>query len=260
MPIPPLRSGLRFRDVHFRYARPARARRRRLRGEGRHRDGDRRADRLGQDHADVAPPPPLRARRGAIEIDGVDIRRFEVASLRARVGMALQENMLFGTTIRENVRYAVPDATTPPCARRCGSPRPTSSSAPGAGLDTPLGERGTKLSTGQRQRLSIARAVLKDTPILVLDEPTASLDAETELRVLQNLAAWGRGPADPPDHAPPLHDPPRRPDPRAPRGARRRGGQPRRADGARRRRLPPPRRARAARAASRARRRRGGRA
>jgi ABC-type multidrug transport system fused ATPase/permease subunit len=61
------------------------------------------------------------------------------------------------------------------------------------GYDTLLGERGTKLSTGQRQRLSIARAVLKDAPVLVLDEPTAALDADTEQRVLRNLHAWGRG-------------------------------------------------------------------
>ena len=61
------------------------------------------------------------------------------------------------------------------------------------GYETPLGERGTKLSTGQRQRLSIARAVLKDTPILLLDEPTASLDVDTERRVLANLAAWSKG-------------------------------------------------------------------
>ena len=60
------------------------------------------------------------------------------------------------------------------------------------GYDTQLGERGGKLSAGQRQRITIARAIVRDTPILVLDEPTASLDARTEQRVLQNVAVWGR--------------------------------------------------------------------
>ena len=74
-----------------------------------------------------------------------------------------------------------------------GLPAPTSSIRETAGgFDTELGERGGKLSTGQRQRLSIARAVVRDTPILILDEPTASLDAETEQRLLANLADWGR--------------------------------------------------------------------
>jgi ABC-type multidrug transport system fused ATPase/permease subunit len=131
---------------------------------------------------------------GAIEIDGVDIRRFAIEDLRANVSIALQENLLFGTTIHENIRYALTDASEEvvrdaariACADEFIALQP-------AGYDTLLGERGAKLSTGQRQRISIARAIIKDTPILVLDEPTASLDAETELRVMDNLAEWGRG-------------------------------------------------------------------
>jgi ABC-type multidrug transport system fused ATPase/permease subunit len=131
--------------------------------------------------------------RGAVEIDGVDLRALTVESLRRNVAIALQENLLFGTTIRENIRYAVPDASDAAvraaakvaCADEFIERLPL-------GYDTPLGERGAKLSTGQRQRLSIARAVLKDAPILLLDEPTASLDVDTERRVLANLAAWGK--------------------------------------------------------------------
>jgi ABC-type multidrug transport system fused ATPase/permease subunit len=132
--------------------------------------------------------------RGHVRVDGTDVRRFTLASLRANIAIALQEHVLFGTTIRENIRYAVPDASDArvreaariAVADRFIEPLPE-------GYDTTLGERGAKLSTGQRQRLSIARAVLKDTPILILDEPTAALDAHTEIEVLQNLATWGRG-------------------------------------------------------------------
>ncbi len=131
---------------------------------------------------------------GRIEIDGVDLRAFTLESLRKNVSIALQENLLFGATVRENIRYAVPGAPDDAVreAARVACADDFIERLP-QGYDTLLGERGTKLSTGQRQRLSIARAVLKDTPILILDEPTASLDAETEMRVLANLAHWGRG-------------------------------------------------------------------
>jgi ABC-type multidrug transport system fused ATPase/permease subunit len=132
--------------------------------------------------------------RGSIRIDGNELRAFRVESLRSRIAIALQENLLFGTTVRENIRYAVPDATEKEVreAARIACAAEFIERLP-EGYDTLLGERGMKLSTGQRQRLSIARAVLKGAPILVLDEPTASLDAETELRVLRNLALWGEG-------------------------------------------------------------------
>ena len=132
--------------------------------------------------------------RGSIEIDGVDLRRLRVASLREQVAIALQENLLFGTTIRENIRYAVPgasDAEVREAARVACAEGFIEALA--EGYDATLGERGAKLSTGQRQRLSLARAVLKQAPVLLLDEPTASLDAETERAVLSNLTAWGRG-------------------------------------------------------------------
>ncbi len=131
---------------------------------------------------------------GGIEIDGRDLRELQVASLRANVSIALQENILFDASVRENIRYAVPNASDEQvrAAARVACADEFIQELPEA-YDTPLGERGAKLSTGQRQRLSIARAVLKDAPILVLDEPTAALDAETELAVLERLSEWGAG-------------------------------------------------------------------
>ncbi len=194
IPVPPLREGVAFHHVSFRYQ----------------------ADRpvledvsltaaVGSVTALVGPTGSGKSTlvtlllrlfdpdTGSIEIDGIDLRRFQLESLRARVGIALQENLLFGTTIRENIRYAIPDASDEQVrqAARIACANEFIERTP-QGYDTPLGERGMKLSTGQRQRLSIARAVIKDTPILILDEPTASLDAETELHVLRNLVEWGR--------------------------------------------------------------------
>jgi ATP-binding cassette subfamily B protein len=105
----------------------------------------------------------------------------------------LQENVLFGLSLRDNIRYALPDATDEQLmeAVRVACVEDYITSLPN-GLDTVLSDRGGKLSTGQRQRLSIARALVKGAPILILDEPTAALDAATEHRVLQRLAQWSQ--------------------------------------------------------------------
>ena len=131
---------------------------------------------------------------GSIRVDGRDLRDFRLDSLRANIGVALQEDVLFRLSVRDNIRYAARDAGGESVAEavRLACVDDFVDALP-EGLDTVLGDRGGRLSTGQRQRLSIARALVRDTPILVLDEPTSALDAETELRVLSNLAEWGAG-------------------------------------------------------------------
>lgn len=130
---------------------------------------------------------------GSIEIDGRDLREYTVESIRANTAIALQENVLFALSIRDNIRYVAPGASDTQLQRAIdvACMNDYVSGLP-EGLDTILGDRGGKLSTGQRQRLSIARAVIRDTPVLILDEPTAALDADTEHRVMSNLAEWGK--------------------------------------------------------------------
>ena len=131
---------------------------------------------------------------GRVSIDGRDLRDHKIASLRAAIAIALQENVLFAMSVRDNIRYVAPEASEEQIrnAIRVAAMDDYVDGLPN-GLDTVLSDRGGKLSTGQRQRLSIARAVVRDTPILVLDEPTAALDAATEHRVMQHLAEWAGG-------------------------------------------------------------------
>ena len=132
---------------------------------------------------------------GSVLVDGRDLREYRLDSWRANIAVALQENLLFRLSVRDNIRYAaagtsdeaVAEAVRLACLDDFVDALPD-------GLDTVLGDRGGRLSTGQRQRLSIARAVVRNTRILVLDEPTSALDAETEQRVLANLARWSQGP------------------------------------------------------------------
>jgi subfamily B ATP-binding cassette protein MsbA len=126
---------------------------------------------------------------GSILIDGVDIREVTLESLRRQIGIVTQETVLFDDTVASNIAYGDPAA-----------PRPVIEEAARAahahefittltkGYDTVIGERGQRLSGGQRQRLAIARALLKDAPILVLDEATSALDTEAELLVQEALA------------------------------------------------------------------------
>lgn len=132
--------------------------------------------------------------QGRVLIGGRDLRSFQTASLRRQIAVVLQENLLFSASVRENIRYAQEHASDAAVreAARTADALDFIETLP-EGFDTMLGERGAKLSTGQRARLQVARAVLVDAPILVLDEPTASLDAESEVRLLAQLSQWGRG-------------------------------------------------------------------
>ena len=126
---------------------------------------------------------------GAVLVDGVDIRDVTLASLRGQVALVTQETVLFDDTIAANIAYGVPGATSEAIEQAARSAHAHDFiTALDGGYQARIGERGQRLSGGQRQRLAIARAILKDCPILVLDEATSALDAESEQLVQDALA------------------------------------------------------------------------
>ena len=131
---------------------------------------------------------------GKVSIDGVDIRDYTLASLRNNIGIVLQDVFVFTASIRDNVAYGAPDASQDDVERaaRVANLHDFISGLPN-GYDTWVGERGVTLSGGQRQRLAIARTILLDPPILILDDSTSSVDTGTEYMIQQALAEVVKG-------------------------------------------------------------------
>jgi ATP-binding cassette subfamily B protein len=131
---------------------------------------------------------------GHILLDGVDLRDYKLAELRNQFAIVLQEPVLFSTSVAENIAYARPGAGERDIV--------AAAQAAGAhdfivdlpqGYETPVGERGMRLSGGERQRIALARAFLKDAPILILDEPTSSVDMKTEAAIMEAMERLMRG-------------------------------------------------------------------
>ena len=189
LPLPRAAGAVEFRDVAFSYdgARPA------LEGVSFSVAPGTRVGIVGRTGAGKTTLVGLAMRlfdpdAGRVLLDGVDLRDVRVADLRAQFAVVLQEPVLFSTSIAENIAYARPDASRDEVVR--------AAEAAGAhefvarlplGYDTPVGERGMSLSGGERQRISLARAFLKDAPVLILDEPTSSVDDRTEAVIMDAM-------------------------------------------------------------------------
>jgi ATP-binding cassette, subfamily B, bacterial len=131
---------------------------------------------------------------GKVKIDGRDVREYKLKSLREQISFVLQDTLLFRTTIWENIAYGKPDASRKEIedAAQLANAHEFIEKMP-EGYDTMVGERGISLSGGQRQRIAIARAIVRDTPILILDEPTSGLDAASEQSVIEALDRLMKG-------------------------------------------------------------------
>ena len=190
VPLPPIKGHVEFKNVSFAY------------GDGELAlDGINLSARPGEVIAFVGPSgagkttlvnlllrfyDPL---SGSVEIDGYDLRNVQVESLRRQIGLVPQDVVLFGVTVRENIAYGKDDATLDEIiqAAKMANAHDFIMKLP-AGYETRLGERGVSLSGGQRQRIAIARAILRNPRILILDEATSSLDAESEALIQEALA------------------------------------------------------------------------
>ncbi len=131
---------------------------------------------------------------GSMLINGQDLRKYTKKSIRSQISLVLQDTLLFSTTIRENIAYGRPDATEEEIvqAAKRAQAHEFISALP-AGYSSQVGERGGHLSVGQRQRIGIARAFLKDSPLLLLDEPTSALDPATEHAIMGTIYELMRG-------------------------------------------------------------------
>jgi subfamily B ATP-binding cassette protein MsbA len=131
---------------------------------------------------------------GRVLVDGLDVRDYKLQGLRAQIGFVLQETILFRATVRENIAYGRPDASDEEIvdAAKLANAHGFIVRMP-KGYDSLLGERGQTLSGGERQRIGIARAIIRNSPILILDEPTAALDSESERLVMEALERLMKG-------------------------------------------------------------------
>jgi ATP-binding cassette, subfamily B, bacterial len=132
--------------------------------------------------------------KGSIFLDGTDLRDYKLVDLRNQFAMVLQESILFSTSIAENIAYSRPDASEKEIieAAKAANAHDFICSQP-QGYNTIVGERGQSLSGGERQRISLARAFLKDAPILILDEPTSSVDVKTEQQIMEAMDRLTKG-------------------------------------------------------------------
>jgi ATP-binding cassette subfamily B protein len=190
VPLPPIRCRVEFHDVSFRYpgddrevlhdisfvAKPGQT----VAILGRTGSGKSTLVNLIPRFYDVA--------EGSVELDGYDVRDVTLASLRGQIGIVLQAPLLFSGTVRENIAYGKPDATQEAieAAARAARADEFARTLP-EGYDTVVGERGVGLSGGQRQRIAIARALLIDPRLLILDDSTSAVDAETEAAIQESL-------------------------------------------------------------------------